>query len=74
MAAGTYFSKRKKKSVLTLVNLTVMIVKLTKVKRDVYLTKKVIFFQKNQLGIGQSWRKLPEIGQKWLKMAKKGFL
>ena len=26
--------------------------------------KKVAFFQKNQLGIGQSWRKLAEIGQK----------
>ena len=27
--------------------------------------KKVAFFQKNQLGIGQSWCKLAEIGQKW---------
>ena len=28
-------------------------------------SKKVAFFLKNQLGIGQSWRKLAEIGQKW---------
>ena len=26
--------------------------------------RKIAFFQKNQLGIGQSWRKLEEIGQK----------
>ena len=28
------------------------------------LSKKVAFFQKNQLGIGLLWRKLAEIGQK----------
>ena len=28
--------------------------------------RKVAFFQKNQLGIGQSWRKLAEVGQKWI--------
>ena len=28
------------------------------------ISKKVAFFQKNQLGIGQSWLKLEEIGQK----------
>jgi hypothetical protein len=28
------------------------------------LSKKVAFFQKNQIGIGLLWRKLEEIGQK----------
>ena len=28
--------------------------------------EKVAFFQKNQLGIGPIWRKLEEIGQKWI--------
>jgi hypothetical protein len=28
--------------------------------------RKVAFFQKNQLGIGQSWRKLVQMGQKWI--------
>ena len=30
------------------------------------ISKKVAFFQKNQLGIGQFWLKLAEIGQKWI--------
>ena len=30
------------------------------------LSKKVAFFQKNQLDIGPVWRILEEIGQKWI--------
>ena len=30
------------------------------------LSKKVAFFQKNQLDIGPVWRKLEEIGQNWI--------
>ena len=29
-------------------------------------SKKVAFFQKDQLGIGPFWRKLEESGQKWI--------
>jgi hypothetical protein len=28
--------------------------------------RKVAFFQKNELGIGQSWHKLVQMGQKWI--------
>jgi len=29
-------------------------------------SKKVVFFQKDQLGIGPFWRKSEESGQKWI--------
>ena len=40
-----------------------------KATRHVF-NQKVAFFQKNQLGISQSWRKLAQVGGNW---SKKGF-
>ena len=36
--------------------------------------RKVAFFQKNQLGIGQSWCKLVQMGQNWILEPKIDFI
>jgi hypothetical protein len=45
---------------------------MSKYEQKSALYEKLHFFQKNQLGIGPMWRKVAEMGQKWLFLAKNG--